>query len=143
MPGLPCERKGLLGTRSYSVRIRVPAQYCLAFGPVERSPPGSSVHGTLRQECWSGLLFPAPGIFPARDVNPGLLRLLHRQAGSLPLGDLCSPPVLGLVLSKPEKTQDGGGIEGRPKSHKHFSCDCFMCCSLFNLSVFSGNQPST
>lgn len=71
MPGLPCERKGLLGTRSYSARIRVPAQYCLAFGPVERSPPGSSVHGTLRQECWSGLLFPAPGGLPSPGREPG------------------------------------------------------------------------
>ena len=31
--------------------------------PVDCSPPGSSVHGIFRQEHWSGLLFPPPGIF--------------------------------------------------------------------------------
>ena len=30
-------------------------------GPMDCSPPGSSVHGIFRQEYWSGLPFPSPG----------------------------------------------------------------------------------
>ena len=36
--------------------------------------------GFSRQEYWSGLPCPPPGDLP----DPGLLHLLHRQAGSLP-----------------------------------------------------------
>ena len=32
--------------------------------PVDCSPPGSSVHGTLQEEHWSGLSFPTPGDLP-------------------------------------------------------------------------------
>ena len=39
--------------------------------------------GFSRQEYWSGLPFPPPGIFPTQGPNPHLLRLLHWQAGSL------------------------------------------------------------
>ena len=38
-----------------------------------------------RQEHWSGLLFPIPGVLPDLGWNPHLLHLLHWQAGSLPL----------------------------------------------------------
>ena len=38
-----------------------------------------------RQEYWSGLPFPPWGTFPTQGSNPCLLRLLHWQAGSLPL----------------------------------------------------------
>ena len=41
--------------------------------PLYCSPTGSSVHGILWQECWSGLPFPSPGIFPTQESNPGLL----------------------------------------------------------------------
>ena len=46
---------------------------------VARQAPLS--RGFSRQECWSGLACPPPGDLP----DPGLLCLLHRQAGSLPL----------------------------------------------------------
>ena len=36
--------------------------------PMNCSPPGSSVHGILKQEYWSGLLFLPPGHLP----NPGI-----------------------------------------------------------------------
>ena len=53
--------------------------------PMDCSPPGSSVHGILQEEYWSGLSCP-----PLRDLpDPGIestsLCLLHWQAGSLPL----------------------------------------------------------
>ena len=38
--------------------------------------------GSPRQEYWSGLPFPSPGVFPTQGLNP---RLLHWQVGSLPL----------------------------------------------------------
>ena len=41
--------------------------------------------GFSRQEYWSGLPCPPPGVFPTQGSNPCLLHLLHWQAGSLPL----------------------------------------------------------
>ena len=38
-----------------------------------------------RQEYWSGLPFPSPGILPTQELNLHLLCLLYWQAGSLPL----------------------------------------------------------
>ena len=39
------------------------------FGPMDCSPPGSSVMGFSRQEYWSGLPFPLPGDLPDRGIN--------------------------------------------------------------------------
>ena len=44
-----------------------------------------------RQEYWSGLAFPPPGIFPTQGLNPYLLCLLHWQVESLPQSHLRSP----------------------------------------------------
>ena len=41
--------------------------------PMDCSPPGSSVHEILRQEYWSELLCPPPGIFLTRDPTPPAL----------------------------------------------------------------------
>ena len=41
--------------------------------------------GFSRQEYWSGLLCPSPGIFLTQGSNLRLLSLLHWQVGSLPL----------------------------------------------------------
>ena len=35
--------------------------------------------GFSRQEHWSGLLYPPPGIFPTQGLNTGLLCLIGRQ----------------------------------------------------------------
>ena len=49
------------------------------------TPPKSPLSmGFSRQEYWSGLPCPPPGIFPTQGSNPCLLRLLRWQAGSLP-----------------------------------------------------------
>ena len=45
--------------------------------------------GFPRQEYWSGLPFPPPGVFLSKGSN---LHLLHWQADSLPLSHLGSPP---------------------------------------------------
>ena len=46
--------------------------------------------GFSRQECWSGLPCPSPGVLPTQGSNSHLLCLLHWQAGSLPLSHLGS-----------------------------------------------------
>ena len=41
------------------------------------SPPGSSVHGILRQEYWDGLPCPPPGALP----DPGMEPVSHALTG--------------------------------------------------------------
>ena len=47
-----------------------------------------------RQECWSGLPFPPPGIFPTQGSNPHLLPLLPWEADPLPLSHQGSPETI-------------------------------------------------
>ena len=58
--------------------------------PMDRCPPGFSVHGISQQEYRSGFPFPPPGIFPTQGSN---LRLLHWQVDSLPLHHLEANPI--------------------------------------------------
>ena len=58
------------------------AKLCLTLcDPMDRSPPGSSVHGILQARILSGLPFPSPGDFPDPGIKPGFPAL---QADSLP-----------------------------------------------------------
>jgi len=50
--------------------------------PMDCSPPGSSVHGLLQEEYWSGLPFLSPGDLPVPGIKPSSPAL---QADSLPL----------------------------------------------------------
>ena len=50
--------------------------------PMDHSPPGSSVHGILPQEYWSGLPYPPPGDLPNSGIEPASPAW---QADSLPL----------------------------------------------------------
>ena len=43
-----------------------------------------------KQEYWSKLPLPSPGVFPTQGLNLGLLHLLPWQADSLPLSHLGS-----------------------------------------------------
>ena len=59
---------------------RPKSQSCPALRPVDCSPPGSSVHGILQEERWSGLPCPPPGELP----DPGIeTRLPHWPLNSL------------------------------------------------------------
>jgi len=50
------------------------AHYCpIVCDPMDCSLPGSSVHGLLQQEYWSGLPCPPPGDLPTQGLNPGHL----------------------------------------------------------------------
>ena len=66
--------------------------------PKQRPPPQPPPQAPLfmkfpKQEYWSGLPFPPPGIFLTQGLNSPLLHLLHWQVDSLPLHhlnwDLC------------------------------------------------------
>ena len=62
--------------------------------------------GFSRQEYWSGLPCPPPGDLPNPGMNPSLLKLLHWEAGSLPLvppGKLMLPKMAGLELKEYSK----------------------------------------
>ena len=58
--------------------------------------------GFSRQEYWSGLPCPPPGIFPSQGLNPCLLHLLHWQAGSLSL----MPPGKPSTTLRPHKSKE-------------------------------------
>ena len=71
------------------LHLRSVAKSCLPlYHPTNCSPPGSSVHGIFKQEYWSGLPFPSPGVLPPQRSN---LPLLNWQADSLPLNHQGSP----------------------------------------------------
>ena len=54
---------------------------CLTLcNPKDYSLPGSSLYGISRQEYWSGLPFPSPGVFLTEGSNP---KLLNWQADTL------------------------------------------------------------
>ena len=57
-------------------------QSCLTVcDPMDYSLPGSSVHGIIHQEYWSGLPCPPPGDLPDPGIKPGSPAL---HADSLP-----------------------------------------------------------
>ena len=66
------------------------AQLCPTLcNPMDRSPPGSSVHGILQAKILEWVAMPRPqGIFLTQGLNLCLLGLLHWQAGSI----LLAPP---------------------------------------------------
>ena len=70
------------------MRVYLVAQSCLTLcDPIDCSPPGSSVHGILQQEYWSGLPCPPPEDFPTQGSNSyvSYVSCIGRQV-SLPLG---------------------------------------------------------
>ena len=59
----------------------VTQSYWILCGPVDCSPPGSSVHEFSRPEYWSRLPFPFQGDLPNSGIEPGSPAL---QADYLP-----------------------------------------------------------
>ena len=61
-------------------------QLCLTLCYLmDSSPPDSSVHGILQQECWNGLLLPPPENLLHLEIEPTSPALPSLQANSLPL----------------------------------------------------------
>ena len=69
--------------RKYDRKVKMlVAHLCPSlYDLMDCSPTGSFVHGILRQEYWSALLFPSPGDLPNPGIKPGFPAL---QADSLP-----------------------------------------------------------
>ena len=65
--------------QAHIVACHVPAQSYPAFlrPPWTGAPQDLLSMGFFKQEYWSGLLFPPPGIFLTQGSNPHLLCLLH------------------------------------------------------------------
>ena len=74
----------LIPTRLFIFPLLLNAQSCNRLGD---SPQGSSVHGPFPSKNTGtvGCHTLLQGIFPTQGLNPGVLRLLRWQAGSLPL----------------------------------------------------------
>ena len=71
--------KGSVKEQMYACLCAKSLQSCVTFcGPVDCSPPSSSIQGFSRQEYWSGLLclppwdLPNPGIEPKSLMSPAL-----------------------------------------------------------------------
>ena len=107
--------RGLQRSRGPAADIRCmhakSLQLCLTFyDPMDCSLPVSSVHGILQAKS-TGVGFHAlfQGIFPARGSNIGLLCLLHRQVGSLPLapnGKPLTSDKISLSLLEAKRAQE-------------------------------------
>ena len=79
-------------------------------GPMNCSPPGSSVHGILHSKnTKAGSRALLQGIFQTQGSNPLLLCLLHRQPGSLPLAPPGKPKadtaLVQITLYSPSSSQ--------------------------------------
>ena len=82
---LPCQKwcseglefasqRPIPSTKAFRVCVCSVSQWCLTLcGPVNCSPPGSSVHGISRQEYWNGVPFPTPGDLPVPGIEPASL----------------------------------------------------------------------
>ena len=65
------------------------AQSCPTLcNPVDCSLPGSSLHGILQQEYWTGLPFPSPGDLPNLGIKPQTPALQADALTSEPPGTL-------------------------------------------------------
>ena len=58
----------LLEPRAY-VCVKALQSCWTLYDPMDSGPPGSSVHGTLHQEYWSGLPCPPPGDLPDPEIK--------------------------------------------------------------------------
>ena len=77
-------------TQYYKAPMCLVTQLCLTLrNPMNCSPTGSM--GSSRQEYWSGLPCPPPGIFLTQESSLHLFCLLHWQAGSLPIAPAGKP----------------------------------------------------
>ena len=70
------------GTNSVCVCAKLLRSCPTLCDPKDCNPSGSSAHGILQQEYWSGLPCPPPGDLPDPGIESESLCLLHWQAGS-------------------------------------------------------------
>ena len=71
-----CMRLSLSAPCSSHLKCSAVSNSAVAWTVAHQAPQSM---GFSRQEYWSGLPFPAPGIFPTQELNPRLPRLLYCQ----------------------------------------------------------------
>ena len=97
--------------------------------------------GLSRQEYWSRLPFPLPGIFLTRRLNPHLLCLLHWQVGALPLHHLGSHYIFSTVqmgemrLGEVKGTSQGHGTRKLPNRNESQGLLCGEIPHLFPNTI--------
>ena len=73
----------------YKVQSEVTQSCPTLFDPMDGSLPGSRPMGFSRQEYWSGLPFPPPGVLPNSGIEPRSPALQTDTLPSQPLGKPC------------------------------------------------------
>ena len=120
---IPCDRQAALSAQrlgslapgshgesscSYPVHSTLCPTLC---NPMDCSPPGSSVHGILRQEYWSGLPCPPLGGLPNPGIKPSYLKSPELAGGFFTTSTTCdaesvtkvppAPTTLAVEVSPP------------------------------------------
>ena len=83
-----------------TLKVKVTQSCPTLCDPTDCCPPGSSVHGILQQEWWSGLPLPSPGDLPNPGIEPRSPTLQAESLVSEPPG---KPHVI--TLDPPEHSQ--------------------------------------
>ena len=88
---------------------------------------GSSVHGILQEEYWSGLPCPPAEYLPDPGIKSMLLYPLHWQEGSLPLGPPGKPHIIDVrlatsILTSHKKLLCWGIVHLYSKLHSNVRC---------------------
>ena len=98
------ELRGIQRARARTDSKTTRKYFLILFGvpkrvrPLDCSPPGSSVHGILQGEHWSGLPCSSPGDLPNPGIEPASLTSLQWQVGSLPAAPTEAPYTYGQSL---------------------------------------------
>ena len=88
-----------------------------------------------RQEYWSGLLCPSPGVFPIHWLNPCLLHL-HWQVRSLPVAPPGKPILITVSLNFLCDNYKNCIMSESSSEACFVSWDCAFSCVLTALTIF-------
>ena len=78
-------KQTMLCIRSSCVHAKL-LQLCPTLcNPIDRCPPGSSIHGILQARILDWVAMPSSRDIPNPEIKPTFLGLLHWQVGPLPL----------------------------------------------------------
>ena len=108
------------------------------------SLPGSSVHGILRQEYWSGFPFPPSGYLPNLGIEPVSPQPPALQVDSLLLSHQGSPHVI-LICSKVEESLTlpaGKLVSWSVLSHPYEAVASIKGRTCVELNTYNSNYPS-